>query len=96
MADGNLDDARREAADELYEGFDFGWQVKDANGWEFDDFSNEWTRVVFLENEDQPGGDSVKGSFTVHFDPGTADPNHAYANVQGTVIDNGLPAGRKP
>ena len=75
MADGQMDDdalqeARREVAGDTYGAFDFGRDVLDACGWTVASGGpdgDEWHKVVFLENVDDPAGDSVKGCIAVRF-----------------------------
>lgn len=71
MSAQELREARREAAEEAYQDYDFGREVVDISGWEFEEPGNEWTRPVFLENED--GGASIRVSFTVTFAPGSSE-----------------------
>lgn len=72
MSTAELRDARREAAEEAYQDYDFGREVVDISGWEFEEpFGNEWTRPVFLENE--AGGASIRVAFTVTFAPGSSE-----------------------
>ncbi|TMJ00785.1 MAG: hypothetical protein E6G97_17790 [Alphaproteobacteria bacterium] len=65
----DLNELRKEVADELFMFFDLGEDdVKDTSGWEDD--GNEWSMKVFLERGDQP---SEKKTFVVQFVPGTTD-----------------------
>lgn len=65
----DLDELRKEVADELFLFFDLGEDdVKSTSGWQIN--GNEWSMTVFLERDDQP---SEKRTFVVRFVPGTTD-----------------------
>lgn len=58
---------RKICADEAFEGFEFGMPVTDFNGWESNTGTNEWSRIVFLQNQGH-NADSAKYRFKVLFD----------------------------
>lgn len=89
----DLDDRRRQAADLDLENYDFGYPVKDGSGWEWETPGTEWTKPLFFE-PDEPGGDSVKGHFTVRFREGTAEIEESHGVVDGQVVGN--PMGPRP
>lgn len=79
--------ARQDAAETLFQNFDFGEEVEvaDADGWEHTTPGNLWTRKVYVESDD--GEASVMLTFTVDFS-NNASPT-AYAidsngNIWGT------------
>jgi len=66
----DLASRQRAAAELAFE----DWQVEgliDCNGWLWD--YNRASRVVFLENLEDPNGPSIKGTFGVEFAPDSAE-----------------------
>lgn len=67
----NIIEKRRQAAETIYQDWDFGdLQVEAQNGWEHDGL-NRFERVVFLAAGD-PGSDSLRTVFAVEFAQGSA------------------------
>lgn len=62
-------DKRPHIADECFANADFGWQVKDADGWIKYDSEHKLQRVVYFEDESNPDGPSIKGTLFVEFWP---------------------------
>lgn len=88
MADKDLDERRGEAADAAYEGFDFGYQVADGQGWERSTADDEWVKVLFFENDEDPSADSLKGHIAVRFAPGGDEVVDAWAVCDGRPCGN--------
>lgn len=89
VAGEDLECARSLAADEAWLNYDFGYPVEDAEGWERTVPGDEWTRKVYF-TADERGEPSITGSFTVHFQTGTATVDKASASCNGQDIGNPL------
>jgi hypothetical protein len=66
-----LDNLRIDAADNCFAMADFGSMVvEETDGWQWDDFSNEWNRNVYVSS----GGDepTTRVRFKVVFEPNSA------------------------
>lgn len=83
MDNKDLTTLRNEAAEQEWHNYDFGDSVvESANGWQYTTPGTEMTRVIFLENSENPEGDSVKAYFTVVFkDETSAQVEEAYAST---------------
>jgi hypothetical protein len=78
-----LNESRQKAADNAFEISDLLDEVSVAAtlGWEFDNQSDEWSRVFFVAGEgDDP---STKELFVIRFAPGTAEVTDAYVRGWG-------------
>jgi hypothetical protein len=80
-----LDEKRRLAADAEYSTFDFGYEVKDASGWEWTTPGNHWERPVFLFADDR-NAPSIPGTLHITFVDGTDEIEESHANILGQVI----------
>ena len=91
MAD--LQSRRRQAADGEWERYDMGpCMVEAFDGWEWVEPSDEVTRVVYFENSEDPGSDTVRGYFTVRFlDSGSDEVGEAYASLGGCLFGRRVP-----
>lgn len=59
---------RREIADRVFEEYEgFPSPVVEFNGWEYNVPGNYWKRMCFLENSNDPDGDTIPVWFTVTF-----------------------------
>lgn len=83
----DLDERRRQAADLVCEGYDFGYQVADGQGWEHGG-DDEWVKVLFFENDDEPDADSLKGHLAVRFAAGSDEVLETWAVVAGQPAGN--------
>lgn len=84
-----MDDARREAADEAIDGYDFDSDavVGEMDGWERTAPGDEWTRRVYIESDPQDiDEDSTAVTFTVRFAPSEPRVVEAYAIDDGGNI----------
>ncbi|MCS4089382.1 hypothetical protein [Rhizobium sp. BK176] len=86
-----LSNLRRSTADQAYLDFEFdeGCAPEADNGWEDDGLGN-FTKTLFIPNQDDPAGPTLKGVFNVTFDPGSVVPDSVWATLDGNDI------GRKP
>lgn len=84
----SLHKLRQEAAEAAFSNHDFtDAQVSEISGWEYEQPGFEYTRTVFYVNPDNPGGDTLKGHFTVVFESATsAKVRDAYAMIDGNLI----------
>lgn len=90
--DDRLQELRREAAEEILESFDFGHQVVDGQGWEHSTGDDEWVKRLFFADDENPGGDSLKGHLAVRFAPDGDEALDAWAFVDGQPAGNpGVP-----
>jgi hypothetical protein len=81
-----LEEIRHTAAENEFDAYDFkGWKA-DENGWAIIAGQDEWTRTVFFYDRDNLHGDTVRGHFTIVFEPGTANVLEAYASVRGNDV----------
>lgn len=87
--------ARQEAADEACESYDFGYEVIDGSGWEYTVPGDEWVKPLYFRNEEDQDGPSVAGSFVVRFSPSTSEIAECYGIVNGEMVHNGPPPGRR-
>lgn len=79
---------RRSAADYEIETYDFGHQVVGADGWEWNSGSDEVSKAIYFEDEENLDGPSIKGHFVVRFEKGTAEVQDAYGSINGNDIGN--------
>ncbi|MFA5311719.1 MAG: hypothetical protein WC375_00205 [Methanomassiliicoccales archaeon] len=64
---------RERIADEKFEEFNFhGLQVGDSDGWEYSTPGNAYTKVVYIENGENPDGNSQRCHFHVIFKSNTS------------------------
>jgi hypothetical protein len=86
----DLVDLRTKAAEREFQNYEFGDDntVEAANGWESDSGDDEVSRVVFFapRESDEDQSTSVRGHFTVVFQPGTAEVLEAYATCDGEDV----------
>jgi hypothetical protein len=87
----SLSDLRITAAEAAYQDFDFdvGCTPDADGGWE-DDGLGQLSKVLFVPDEDNPHGPTLKGVFSVTFDEGSATANSVWATLDGNDI------GRRP
>jgi hypothetical protein len=80
-----LDEKRRLAADAECSTFDFGYEFKDASGWEWTTLSNHWEKPIFLfaDDRDTP---SIRGTLHITFRDGMGEIEESHANILGQVI----------
>lgn len=80
----SLHEDRRVRADDVFERIQLPARVEDHEGWEtWQNFGKEndvnvWNKVVYLENENNPEGDTTKHVFEVVFRANTCIPVAAY------------------
>lgn len=81
-----LERARQTVADAEFEGFVFGdSEPEGADGWERLVPGDEWTRTVWFPPIDGEGA-TVKGHFTVVFEPQSLAVCSAWASVDGNDV----------
>jgi hypothetical protein len=80
-----LDEKRRLAADEECSTFDFGYEVKDASGWEWTTPGNHWEKPIFFFGDDRDAP-SIRGTFHITFHDGSDEIAESHANILGDVI----------
>jgi hypothetical protein len=80
-----LDEKRRLAADEECSTFDFGYEVKDASGWEWTTPGNHWEKPIFFFGDDRDAP-SIRGTFHITFHDGSDEIEESHANILGEVI----------
>lgn len=87
MDHNELERERQCASDAEYESFVFGEgnEPEAADGWERTVPGDEWTRTVWFAPV-EGNGDSVKGHFTVVFEPGSPSVSAAWASVDGNDV----------
>lgn len=87
----SLSDLRRTAAEEAYQEFDFdeGCTPVADSGWDDDGLGN-LSKILFIADQDNPDGPSLKGVFDVTFEDGSATANVVWATLDGNDI------GRRP
>jgi hypothetical protein len=91
-----LDEKRRFAADEECSTFDFGYEVKDASGWEWTTPGNHWEKPIFFFADDRDAP-SIRGTFHITFHDGSHEIAEFHANILGDVIQgrsSSKPSGR--
>jgi hypothetical protein len=81
-----LDEKRRLAADEECSTFDFGYEVKDASGWEWTTPGNHWEKPIFFFADDRDAP-SIRGTFHITFHDGSDEIAESHANILGEVIE---------
>jgi hypothetical protein len=81
-----LDVKRRLAADEECSTFDFGYEVKDASGWEWTTPGNHWEKPIFFFGDDRDAP-SIRGTFHITFHHGSDEIAESHANILGEVIE---------
>ncbi|WP_162820609.1 hypothetical protein [Microvirga calopogonii] len=80
-----LDEKRRLAADEECSMFDFGYEVKDASGWEWTTPGNHWEKPIFFFGDDRDAP-SIRGTFHITFHDGSDEIAESHVNILGDVI----------
>jgi hypothetical protein len=84
---------RRVRADHLFEAIYFPSSVEDHEGWE--SFTggftssksfNTWSKVVYLRNDENPDGPTIKATFKVVFRPGSCVPAEAWLDDKEMVL----------
>jgi hypothetical protein len=85
----DLTASQRATADNLFERYDFSYQVEDAGGWttSFDGDDVSMTRAVYLQ-ADEPDQDSIRSDFTVRFKDGTNVPHDVVCMLHGEEVGN--------
>jgi hypothetical protein len=84
----DLQEARREAADHLFESSDLlGFQVEGANGWESQDDNRVMTQVFFVSNG---AGPTQKKKLTIRFKQ--ASDKIELADIDGEILTDLPPA----
>ena len=81
----DLEKRRRQIAQNIYENFDFSYQVADDDGWAYNGM-NTYTKSVYLQPEGD--GDSLKATFTVRFEMHSSLPIEASCLLNGEEIGN--------
>lgn len=81
-----LDEKRRLAADAEYSTFDFGYEVKDASGWEWTTPGNHWEKPIFFFANDRDAP-SIPGTLHITFLDGSDEIAESHANILGQVIE---------
>jgi hypothetical protein len=81
-----LDEKRRLAADAECSTFDFGYEFKDASGWEWTTPGNHWEKTVFLFADDRDAP-SIPGTLHITFRDGSDEIVESYANILGQVVE---------
>lgn len=82
----NFFEDRRFRADAVFEHIELGVTVEDHEGWEtFHGFGkehapNEWSKRVYLKNEENPDGPTISAIFTVTFNKNSIVPIQARLN----------------
>lgn len=79
---------RREILEERFAGYDFGCRVEDADGWETETPETEWSRAVYLENETDPLGATLKSYYVVRFALNSPVVVEEYAILSGAIFGN--------
>nr|WP_250807535.1 hypothetical protein [Neorhizobium tomejilense] len=79
--------ARHAAAETAYQEFEFdeGCSPEATGGWEDDGLGN-FTRTLFIVDQENPSGDTVKGQFNVSFEAGSVVPDQVWATQNGNDI----------
>jgi hypothetical protein len=87
----DLSKLRRSTAEQAYQDFDFddGFSPDADGGWEEDGFGH-FTKALFIPNQDDPDGATLRGVFNVTFELGSVVPDSVWATLDGNDI------GRKP
>ena len=88
-----LEEKRDLISQEMYEKYDFGSGVivTDDDGWEKDG-SSDFTRIVYVEFNDEPSEESHRVSFHVKF----KDNSEEVEDVYGLLMSNGSEIGHLP
>jgi len=83
----DISNQRHAAADLAYQEFEFDeGSVPEADGgWEDDGFGN-FTKPIYLADTENPEAPTVKGSFNVSFDAGSAVPSQVWATLDGNDL----------
>lgn len=84
----DIEASRQATANNIYQNYDFSYYLEDATGWKTDGSPDQMTKVVFFEDPEDKNAPTIKGQFTVHFEPGTAMPTEAVCNVRGEIVGN--------
>jgi hypothetical protein len=84
-----LDEKRRLAADAECSTFDFGYEFKDASGWEWTTPGNHWEKPIFLFADDRDAP-SIPGTLHITFRDGSDEIVESHANILGQVIQGRL------
>lgn len=86
LAETDLERWRRTSADQVFENFDFTYDVATSNGWEYSTGDDIWTQTVFLADNENPDGDTIKGVLRVEFEPGTNSVQSCSALINGSEV----------
>ena len=88
-----LEQQRDLIAQEMYEKYDFGENVNvtDDEGWE-KDRTSDFTKIVYVEFDDEPSESSHRVSFHVKFKDNSAEVEDVY----GLLMSNGSEIGHLP
>jgi hypothetical protein len=88
-----LTGGQRDTAENLFERYDFSYEVEDVGGWSmnFDGDDFVMTRAVYLQ-ADEPHQDSIRSDFIVRFRDGTNVPHEVACMVDGEEVGN-IPSG---
>jgi hypothetical protein len=81
-----LDEKRRLTADEECSTFDFGYEVKDASGWEWTTPGDHWEKPMFFFGDDRDAP-SIPGTLHITFRDGSDEIVESHANILGQVIE---------
>lgn len=81
-----LDEKRRLAADAECSTFGFGYEFKDASGWEWTTPGNHWEKSVFLFADDRDAP-SIQGTLYITFRDGSDEISESHANILGQLIE---------
>lgn len=81
-----MNNKRFAAAQEKFESFNFDCNIEAHDGWEYSSHHNDWVKTIYIEAEDSPESDTIKGHFTVLFYPGTDEVAECYASVNGVFF----------
>ncbi|MBD2746027.1 hypothetical protein IC232_04860 [Microvirga sp. BT688] len=81
-----LDEKRRLAADAECSTFDFGYEFKDASGWEWTTPGNHWEKPIFFFADDRDAP-SISGTLHIKFHDGSAEIAESHATILGQVIE---------
>jgi hypothetical protein len=84
---------RHARADRVFEEIHFPSSVEDHDGWESfsggvttDRHFNTFSKVVYLRNEEDPEGPTIKATFSLVFRPGSCVPSEAWLGDKELVL----------
>lgn len=84
----DIEQNRRDTADNIYQNYDFGYSVSDATGWYTDGLKDQLTKMIFFEDPDVSDAPTIKGVLTINFAPESGYPIDATCNVNGEIVGN--------